>query len=468
MSSWEKLKLMNPTNEKNGSMLLVLSHMIPNALLYVSVNSQTSIDYVDQVHGPNNKTKLAIWKYNIRQNDWIKLIEIHSDDSDSGSLHTSSLDSENMILYRFGARGHMIQIDLNTKKINTSKQSNTDYQDPLYLKSLFIDNELHIFSRWKPDKWTHHIWDNKSRKLNLKFKFSASSFNRYSDAEIMYLSSQKTILIWPKNSDTLYYYSLIDGNLIRKRINIISQDHDQGIVRYSRLSTDEKYIMFFEDYAVNIMELATMRVHRWNSDVSISSTVCIKDDDVAKDLAMNGYIRKCWRSLEFKTMRYPPVYLIEIMKKYVNFEMIYNLDNHSNGMNAFWRIKVDDILSNMKLKSGTDKSQDPNYFIIKDALLTYNGQYVIIKKVDKLKNVCSISLPSAPLEIYKTGVPLESIIHSVSALDMSNAQIKVVKGKLVGETASLIGIDNTEAVVQLTSTTEVTIIDKRLIVICVE
>ena len=113
-------------------------------------------------------------------------------------------------------------------------------------------------------------------------------------------------------------------------------------------------------------------------------------------------------------------------------------------------------------------SADPYYFIIEGALLTYNRQHVIIKEVDKAANVCSVALPSNPNEIYQAQIPLQHIIHTVSHQDMSNAKVKVVYGKLHGEIGSLIGIDNEEAVVQLTSTTEVTIIAKKLVVIYID
>ena len=142
-------------------------------------------------------------------------------------------------------------------------------------------------------------------------------------------------------------------------------------------------------------------------------------------------------------------------------------DNHNHNNHH----GMDSTSNNSESEQGDiDKalSSDPYYFIIENALLTYNGQHVVIKEVDKSNGVCSIASPSSPSDIYQRNVPLQHIIHSVSHQDMSNAKVKVVYGKLQGEIGSLIGIDNEEAVVQLTSTTEVTIIAKKLVVIYID
>ena len=60
--------------------------------------------------------------------------------------------------------------------------------------------------------------------------------------------------------------------------------------------------------------------------VNALSPICIKDDDKAKDLVLNGYIRECWRLSEFESMRYPPMYLIKIMAKYYLNQEIHLFD----------------------------------------------------------------------------------------------------------------------------------------------
>ena len=508
MSAWEKLKGINLGHSNQDCNLMVLNR---NELLFVPDNnginksvmpawkmsSSNQHDYEDdsedsvypdadeyseedsdeEIITGNEYNRLfgaapAIWKYNIKQNEWIKWIEIPANYRGLWSGHTSSLDSQNMILYIFGTEQNVIKIDLNTKEITYSKRTRYE-QLMVHSKSMVIDNTFHVFCRWKERRldtyyWTHYIYDDESNDLRMKFRFNAYQFSRDRDVSVMYLSSQKTILIWPNGTNMLYYYSLITNNLTRKKIK-------NACVQwlYARLTTDERYIIFFADTVAIVMDLQTMIV--WDTNIDgiqgIMCPICIKDDDITKELLMNGFIRESWKLSEYKLMRYPPVYLIKIMQKYVNLEVIYCLDD-----DEFNRIKVDDILSDKELYGVDDlvdddmDPSDPNYFIVKGALLTYKGKHVIIKEVDKSKNVCSVALPSFPGLIYETGVLFENVIHSISPYENMGSilSVKIVYGNLSGKVGTLIGYDQHEAVLQLTSTTEVTIIDIKFIVIYID
>jgi len=108
--------------------------------------------------------------------------------------------------------------------------------------------------------------------------------------------------------------------------------------------------------------------------------------------------------------------------------------------------------------------QDPYYFVVEHALLSYQGEDVVIQSVDRNAGVCSVLIQSRGERL--DGVSIADIQHTVVC--DSSAKCKVVWGKLRGEVGSLIGIDNDEAVVQLQSTTEVTIINKKLVVVYIE
>merc|ERR1712129_414954 len=110
---------------------------------------------------------------------------------------------------------------------------------------------------------------------------------------------------------------------------------------------------------------------------------------------------------------------------------------------------------------------DPFYFIIENALLTYQGRRVVVRYVDRQNSVCALAKENEPGRVTQSNVPLHHNEHSVAS-DLASAKVRVVYGKLKGEVGSLIGIDNEEAVVQLSSTTEVTIIAKKCVVIYVD
>eukprot|EP00483_Globobulimina_turgida_P013364 UN13388 len=126
----------------------------------------------------------------------------------------------------------------------------------------------------------------------------------------------------------------------------------------------------------------------------------------------------------------------------------------SNVMNHGLGLREQSESNNSESEQGDiDKAmqQDPFYFVIENALLSYNGQSVVIKDVDRSNGVCNVAYPSNH-EVFQTGVLLQHVQHTVPS-DLSNAKVKVVFGKLCGEIGSLIGIDNEEAVVQLSATT---------------
>merc|ERR1739838_298671 len=115
--------------------------------------------------------------------------------------------------------------------------------------------------------------------------------------------------------------------------------------------------------------------------------------------------------------------------------------------------------------SGSDvereSQRDPFYFMIENALALYNGQQVVLRSVDRQHNVCSFANAQDPHRVVANNIPLHHIEHNVPDSMMSEeTKVKVVAGKskwekLNGELGTLIGIDNDEAVVQLTATTEV-------------
>merc|ERR1712098_297165 len=118
--------------------------------------------------------------------------------------------------------------------------------------------------------------------------------------------------------------------------------------------------------------------------------------------------------------------------------------------------------------------RDPFYFMIENALALYNNNPVVLRSVDRQHNVCSIANVQDPHRVVANNIPLHHTEHNVPDSMMNEeTKVKVVAGKskwekLNGELGTLIGIDNDEAVVQLTATTEVNIIPKRFIVIYID
>merc|ERR1712129_126995 len=106
---------------------------------------------------------------------------------------------------------------------------------------------------------------------------------------------------------------------------------------------------------------------------------------------------------------------------------------------------------------------DPYYFVVEGALLLYKTEKVVILSVDKQNKVCSVLILSRNERL--SSVPIEDIEYTLVC--DSSLKCKVVLGKLCGKIGSLIGIDNDEAVVQLSQNAEVTILPQHMVVACV-
>ena len=116
MSKWGNLKAVNYYDHRNNDCnLMVLNR---NEILFVP-QLDTNLPWDEDAE--TSKT-VAVWKYNIKQNEWMKWIEIAKKYARAGfwTGHTSSLDSQNMILYIFSKHEDVIKIDLNTKEITKS------------------------------------------------------------------------------------------------------------------------------------------------------------------------------------------------------------------------------------------------------------------------------------------------------------------------------------------------------------
>ena len=53
----------------------------------------------------------------------------------------------------------------------------------------------------------------------------------------------------------------------------------------------------------------------------------IPDHKVMDDLCVNGFVKDIWKAKEFNNMRYPPHYLIQIMSKYYQNEVLLTFDH---------------------------------------------------------------------------------------------------------------------------------------------
>ena len=108
---------------------------------------------------------------------------------------------------------------------------------------------------------------------------------------------------------------------------------------------------------------------------------------------------------------------------------------------------------------------DPFYFVVKNAVVNYDGQAVVVLRVDRDTNICSVVPLDDPGRVINTSIQRMEYRHIPDA-DMQNGEckVKVVAGRLKGGLGILIGMDNGEAIIQMIVTTRVEIIPEIYIV----
>ena len=115
------------------------------------------------------------------------------------------------------------------------------------------------------------------------------------------------------------------------------------------VTENDKYLILFSG-KIWISDLLTFKIR----ESSIICPIPAGSDSEEEPHALNmgeeideilscGYIRDCWSEDEMKSLRYPPMYLIKIIKKYFCDEVIYLFENYDSM--SHWKIKLNDILN---------------------------------------------------------------------------------------------------------------------------
>ena len=81
---------------------------------------------------------------------------------------------------------------------------------------------------------------------------------------------------------------------------------------------------------------------------------------------------------------------------------------------------------------------DPFYFMVENAVVSYDGLNVVLRSVDKEQSVCSIAHIHDPERVVESNVSMQLIQHHPP---MEDGRVKVVAGVLKGEIGYLIGVD---------------------------
>eukprot|EP01084_Bolivina_argentea_P212186 360728_1 len=176
--------------------------LIPNIRKMFTLNSDQLLIILD---ADDDGILRPLWKYKIKTDTWTMLCNMPN--GIVTRFHTSALSTNKKTLYIFGESGHIHEFNLSTQKYIISPQK---YHDGSHCRSLFINNQFHIFGGWFGDDKSHFIWDSNRKCLNTIHKFDeiidVAVLNCH---EVVYINTKQSVLIFPYRSHHVYLYSLI-------------------------------------------------------------------------------------------------------------------------------------------------------------------------------------------------------------------------------------------------------------------
>eukprot|EP01084_Bolivina_argentea_P069844 127017_1 len=161
----------------------------------------------------------SLWTYNILNKNYTKMFDVlalFEIELDEVYNYTASLDNKKLLLYLFGENGKIVKINLRTEQIELSSQI---YHDGSCSKSLFINNQFHIFGGWDKKDKSHFIWNENKQHLVGICKFEQIENTLYAHS-IQYSKSKNSILIIQYMSKQIYLYSLSTNKITQFPMNL--------------------------------------------------------------------------------------------------------------------------------------------------------------------------------------------------------------------------------------------------------
>ncbi len=281
-----------------------------------------------------------LYKYNIKDNKWMKWIKYPNDLN--SKYHTVSLNEDKTILYIFNQNGNIIQVNLKTKEFI---KSNKTFHNTAFASSLYIDKQFHIFGGWQGES-THfciYRWNEKDQTLE-RIPINVKKEGLRTLATI-YIPSKKSVLIIPHNLDLIYLFSMISNEFESLPVKGFRKCWCPSAV----ITKCKRFIIIFGTHNSNdiqILDLKCMQIRSSNIESPLRQPVytVIVSDDIMHEMLIFGFIRKCWTDPQFDHIQYLPIYLIKTIGKWYSKEMIHILNQENMDEEIHWKINVDDIL----------------------------------------------------------------------------------------------------------------------------
>ena len=304
-----------------------------------------------------NRESDGIYKYNIRDNLWSKIIDYPS--NMIVRARTAAFDAKHNSLFVSYTGDHtFFELELDSLKINVLKHTNFFGHNTRIIQ---IDNKLHhIGSRWGNKIMFHHVWDTMDNNLRYfsdkkEHKLHSSATNGLGRHGLIYLNSKKSIFLFGGRiafgtncSDDIYQFSCFDEKWNKLNIKMPMKLQSFGIVK----SRSERFIIILGGIS-NKQKSSNIYIYDVRDGIFSKSKIEIPECGKCHAVITNnkeddekicfGFIRNCYKMNDFNCLQELPFYLIKFISKWICLQEIYLL-HHNSGNH--WKINIDHILQN--------------------------------------------------------------------------------------------------------------------------
>ena len=279
----------------------------------------------------NYAENAALWKFDINDKDWMKWYDF----AEMGPFeyHTSALNNDKTKLYIFGDPGYIIIIDLKTGQSTMTKRK---FHDGAHSKSLFIDNQFHIFGGWNVDDNAHFIYNEANQQLIKVHHFNEITGIRLTDHRLCYSKMHNSVIIMTRQSQTtiIYSYSLDTNKCEQIAADILK--NEMGI-RLLCVQNGAKVLLFGPDqfFMLDLDDKLVKECMLQIPDDPIYFTM-ISENNYEQELVTFGYIHQ---QIESESVDIP-LDVIKMIESFVSFEVLYLLSE-----DTYYTVNVDNIIN---------------------------------------------------------------------------------------------------------------------------
>eukprot|EP01084_Bolivina_argentea_P264519 448094_1 len=295
----------------------------------------TTVSLLSNTHGD------GIYKYNVKQDQWIKFFEY-----EQGFVSTfvsAAFDEGSKLIYICNSEHELLEFNLITMSMKLLMKSMVIRG---FINMICVNGIVHLIGANLNTVNKHYIYDKNSNLLNETNELGVEPIGHF-----MYLKSKRTITLFDRVKSEIHEFQLWDNKCIKYKCESIPFLRVASIVA----TKNEQYFIVlggFKGFAELSKCIFLFDVK--NKAFLQSSLECpeagsynatIMRDDIMDELMVFGYVNQCFATDEFVSVQKLPFYLIKLINRWICNEWIY-LVQYISGKH--WKIHVDSIIQSVQ------------------------------------------------------------------------------------------------------------------------